>query len=101
MRYGLLGGRHHGVVGRDDDDGDIGNLRTAGTHGRERLMSRSVEECNPSSVLKFDVVCADMLCDASGLSGDDVGVAYVVEQRGLTMVYVSHDSDYRRAWNEI
>ena len=80
MGDGLLGGGHHAVVGGDDDDGDIGDLRTACTHGGEGFVSRGVEEGDAASVFEFDVVGTDVLCDAACLTGDDVGLADVVEQ---------------------
>ena len=36
--------RHHAVVGRDHEDRDVGRLRTTGTHGGERLVTRGVDE---------------------------------------------------------
>ena len=40
----LDGLRHDAVVGGDDEDRDVGHLRTTGTHGRERLVTRGVDE---------------------------------------------------------
>ena len=40
----LDGLRHHAVVGRDHEDRDVGDLRTTGTHGGERLVARGVDE---------------------------------------------------------
>ena len=36
--------RHDLVVGRDDEDDDVGHLGAAGAHGGERLVARRVEE---------------------------------------------------------
>ena len=36
--------RHHTVVRRDHQDRDVGGLRTTGTHGGERLVTRGVDE---------------------------------------------------------
>ncbi len=36
--------RHHAVVGRDDQDHDVGHLGTTSTHGGERLVTRGVDE---------------------------------------------------------
>ena len=80
MRYCLLGSRHHSVVGSDDDDGDIGHLSATGTHSGKRLMTRSIEECYLASVLKLNVVCTDVLSDTTSLAGDNVCLAYIVEQ---------------------
>ncbi len=44
-----------------------------------------------------DLVGADVLGDATGLAGDHVGVADLVEQLGLAVVDVAHDGDDRRA----
>ena len=89
----LLGLRHHVVVGSHDDDGYIGHLGTAGTHGGKRFVSRRVEEGNLSSVFQRDVVGTDVLRDAACLAGDDVRLADVVEQRRLTVVHVAHHGD--------
>lgn len=91
--YGLASGGHHAVVGRDDDDGNVGNLRSAGAHRGERFVSRGVEEGYLAPVGQRHVVRSDMLRYASGLAGYDVGVADMVEQRCLTVVYVAHHCD--------
>ena len=80
MGDSLLGGRHYRVVGSDDDDGDISNLSTAGTHGGERLVTWGVEEGDASSVAQLHVVCTDVLGDTTSLTCDDVGFAHIVEQ---------------------
>src|SRR6478736_5794113 len=36
--------RHDAVVGRDDQDRDVRHLRATGTHGREGLVTRGVDE---------------------------------------------------------
>ena len=46
---------------------------------------------------QLDVVGADVLGDAARLAGDDVGLADVVEQRGLAVVDVAHDGHDRGA----
>ena len=56
-------------------------------------VSRKVIARSPGRV---DVVGADVLRDAARLAGDDVGLADVVEQRGLAVVDVAHDGDHRR-----
>ena len=42
-----------------------------------------------------------MLRDSAGLSGDHVGIAYIVEQRGFAVVDVSHHGHYRRTRHEV
>jgi hypothetical protein len=41
---GLDGLRHHAVVGGHNDDGHVSDLRAAGAHGGERLVTWCVEE---------------------------------------------------------
>ena len=97
----LLGGGHDAVVGCDDDDGDVGDLCTTGTHGGECLVARCVEEGDAPSVGQCHVVCTDVLGDTACLTRDDIGLADVVKQRGLTVVDMTHDSDDRRAELEV
>src|SRR5205814_2068195 len=70
---------------------DVGDLRAARTHGRERFVARRVEERDVLPTRQRDVVGADVLRDTAGLTGDDVGLADVVEQRRLAVVDVAHD----------
>src|SRR5581483_6396217 len=96
----LDGLRHHPVVGGDDEHDDVGGLRAARPHGGERLVARRVDERDRAAVA-LDLVRADVLRDATGLAGDDVGVADVVEQLRLAVVDVTHDGDDRRTGLEV
>ncbi len=53
-------------------------------------MTRRVEE-GDGAAAHLNGVSADVLRDAAGLAGDDVGVSDVVEQGGLAVVNVTHD----------
>ena len=97
----LDGLRHHIVIGRNDDDRHVGHFRSASTHGRESLVARRIEERDTPPVVELHAVSADMLRDSAGLSGDHVGVAYIVEQRGLAVVDVSHHGHHRRTRHEV
>ena len=90
MGDSLLGSRHHGVIGCDDDDGDIGSLSTTGTHGGKRLMTWSIQEGYLATAVQSHTVSTDMLGNTTRLTGNHIGIADIVEQRGLTMVYVTH-----------
>ena len=92
--------RHDVVVGRNDDDGHVGDLGTARTHRREGLVTRRVEEGDLLTVEVYRVG-TDVLRDAAGLTLDDVRLADVVQKRGLTVVDVSHDRHDRRTRHEI
>ena len=96
--------RHHAVVGGDHEDREVRRLRTTGTHGGERLVTRGVEERDAALgalVLDLDLVGADVLGDAAGLAGDDVGRPDRVEQLRLAVVDVTHDGDDRGPGDEI
>ena len=96
--------RHHTVVGRNHQHGDVGRLRTTGTHGGERLVTRGVDEGDLALVtvdLGRDLVRTDGLGDATGLASDDVGLADRVQQLRLAMVDVTHDRDDRRTLREV
>ena len=87
---------HDAVVGGDDDDRDVGHLGAAGSHRRERLMARRVEEDDALAVVG-DLAGADVLGDAAPLAGRDLGRPDRVEQAGLAVVDVAHDGHDRRA----
>ena len=53
------------------------------------------------SVLKLNIISTDVLCNTTSLTCNNVGLADVVKQRCLTMVYVTHDSYNRSTWNHI
>src|SRR6185437_7159392 len=100
-----LGGlRLHAVVGRDDQDREVGGLRAAGPHGREGLVTRGVDEGDLALVavdLGLHLVGTDELGDAARLFRDDVGVPDRVEELGLAVVDVAHDGDHRRPRDQV
>ena len=100
MVDGLDGLRHDAVIGRHDDDRNVGDGGAAGAHGRKGFVARRVEERDLLAV-QLDAVGADMLGDAAGLALDDVGLADIVQQRGLAVVHVAHDGHDRRTRHEV
>ena len=91
---------HDAVVRGDDHDRDVGDLRAAGAHRRERLVARRVEE-HDAPVAAGHVAGADVLGDAAALAGRDRGRADGVEEARLAVVDVAHDRDDRRAIDEV
>ena len=99
-RFGVIDGferlRHDAVVGRDHQHHDVGDLRAAGAHARERFMAGRVDEHDLAAVL-LDVIRADVLRDAAGLAVGHVGGANGVQQRSLAVIDVAHDGNHGRA----
>lgn len=91
--------RHHAVVGCDDQDRNVGRLRTTGTHCREGGVAGRIDEGDLLTVL-LHLIGADMLGDATGFAGDYVGMTDGVEQRGLAVVDMAHDGNDGRARNQ-
>ena len=93
--------RHHVVVSGDDDDSDVGDLRTTSTHSGEGFVTWRIEEGDALTTLEADAVSTDMLGDTPCFASDDVGIAQAVEERRLTVVDVTHDGDDRRTADEV
>ncbi len=89
------------VIAGDDEDDDVGDVGAARAHRGEGLVARRVDEGDALAALQLDLIGADMLGDAAGLAGRDVGVAQRVEQRRLAVIDMAHDGDDRRARLEI
>ena len=64
-------------------------------------MARRIEERDDPVVPDLDVVCADVLRDASRLAGNDVGLADIIQQRRLAVVDMSHHCHHRRTRYEV
>ena len=61
---GLLGLRHHAVIGGHHQDGDVGDVGAAGAHLGERLVARRIDEGHGPAVL-LDAIGADVLGNAA------------------------------------
>ena len=97
---GLDGLGHDAVVGGYHQDRDIRHLGASGTHSGERLMAGRIQEGN-FPVADINPVGADMLGNAAGLSRGNIGVPDGVQQRGFTVVNVSHDHYHRRSGHQV
>ena len=89
--------RHHAVVGGDHEDHDVGHLGAAGAHLGEGGVAGRVDEGHRPAGADVHLIGADMLRDAAGLVGRDIGAAQRVQERGLAVVDVAHDGDHGRA----
>ena len=90
---------HYSVVSRNYKYCDIGCLRASRSHRGERLVSGSVKEGDILTVY-LNSVSTDMLSDSSCLAGGYARVSDSVKYRGLSVVNVSHYTDYRRSAHE-
>ena len=100
MVDGLDGLGHDAVVGGYHQDRDIRHLGASGAHSGERLMAGRIQEGN-FPVADINPVGADMLGNAAGLSRGNIGVPDGVQQRGFTVVNVSHDHYHRRSGHQV
>ena len=92
--------RHHPVVSRHHDNGDVGDLGPAGTHSGEGLVTRSIDKGNLAalvSLLQGHLVGTNVLGNTASFAFHHVGVANSVQQLGLAVVYVTHHGDHRRS----
>ena len=64
-------------------------------------MTRCIQEGHLTALGQGNVVCTDVLRDAPGFTRDYVGISDEVQQRGLSVVNVTHHGDNRRAWSQI
>ena len=100
MVDGFDGLRHDAVVGCHDQDRDIGRLGAAHTHGGEGFVAGGIQEGDLPAV-DLDHVCTDVLRDAAGFAGGDVGLADRIQQGCLAVVDVAHDADHRRSGHHV
>src|SRR5690606_6060680 len=100
-RLGVLDGldrlRHDAVVGRDDQDDDVGDVGAARPHRREGRVAWRVQEGDALTVAQPHLIGADVLGDAAGFARRHVGGAQGVQQAGLAVVDVAHDGHDRGA----
>ncbi len=96
-RLGVMDGfdrlRHDAVVGRHHQHHHVRDVGAARPHLGEGGVARRVDEGDLAAGAEHDLIGADMLGDAAGLAGGDVGRTQRVEQRGLAVVDVAHDGD--------
>ena len=90
----FLGLWHDAIVSRHHQNHDVGCLGTTGTHCGKRFVARGIEESDHAARC-FHVVSADMLRNATGFTGSNLGTTDVIQQRSFTMVNVTHDSHDR------
>ena len=96
----LDGLRHDTVVGSDDYDGDIRSLGAARTHCGKCCVTGGIKEGDVLAVNVY-AVCTDVLSNTARLSCGYVCISYLIEQRGLTVVDVTHNDNDGCALDEL
>ena len=96
----LNGLRHNAVVCRNHEHDHVGNLRTAGTHSGKCFVTRGIDERDLTAV-DIDHRSTDVLGNAASFLIGNTRRANRVEQRGLAVVDVTHDSDHRRTRQQV
>ena len=89
--------RHNTIVCCYYENCDICRACSTHTHCCERLMSRSIQECDLLSV-DFYNISTDVLCDTAGLTVDDICMTDCIQKGSFTVVNVTHNADYRRTF---
>ena len=85
--------RHHGIIGGYHQNYDVGGLGPSGAHRRKRLVPRGIQECDPSLLAGINFVCTHMLRNTPGFTLGYLGFSYMVQQRGFSVIDVTHDGD--------
>ncbi|CCJ95227.1 hypothetical protein BN131_2900 [Cronobacter malonaticus 681] len=88
--------RHHAVVRRNHQNHDVRCLRTTCTHRGKRGVARGIQE-GDHAVIGLHMVCTDVLGNATRFARRHFRGTDIVEQRGFTVVNVTHDGHNRRA----
>ncbi len=88
--------RHHAVVCRYHQNHDIRCLGAASTHRSKRGVTWGVQE-GDHPVVSFNVVSTDVLGNAARFARGYFRGTNVVQQRGFTVVNVTHDGHNRSA----
>ena len=99
MGNGLQRLWHESVICGNDDDGNICNIRAAGTHCGKGCVTWSVEKCNFMSVA-LDAVSANMLGDSTGFASGNASFADGIEKRCFAVINMAHERDDRGSRND-
>ena len=92
----LYGLGFYAVIGSDHQDRNIGRAGAAHTHGSKRFMAWRIQKCNFPVSDRYHI-SAYMLGNASGFFICHMGIADRVQKRSFTMVYMTHNTNYRRS----
>src|SRR3989338_9241 len=95
--------RFDSVFRAHDERSDVSHICAVNTDVTESFMSRGIKKCNVFLPAVFggvdDLIGVNMLGDASRLGSGHIGFSNVINERRLTVVYVSQDSHHW--WTDI
>ena len=87
---------HDAVVGSHHQNGNVGTHGAPGPHGGKGGVAGGIQEGD--EILPHPHgVCANVLGNPAGLTGNHIGFPDGVQQAGFAMVYVAHDHHHRAA----
>src|SRR5699024_1472190 len=91
---GLYCLRHNAVVSCNHQDCQVSGLRTTGTHGGKRLVTRGIQEGNDALAtidINLGLVRTNALGNAAGLASAFIRPTDGIQQTSFTVVNVTHD----------
>ena len=83
--------RHHTVIGSNYNNCNVSNFSPSSPHGCKCFMARCIKESNGFVIIKFYIICTNMLRYSSGLSCNNIGFPYVIQQRSFSVINMSHN----------
>ncbi|MCH8948906.1 MAG: hypothetical protein IIB87_00830 [Chloroflexi bacterium] len=96
MANRFLGLRHHSVIGRHHQHGDVGHIGAACPHFGECFVAGRIDKRNTAAFF-FDLVGADVLCNAAAFAAHHVDADDAIKQGGLAVIDVTEKRHHRRA----
>ena len=100
MVYGLYRLGHDTVIGCNYEYSYIRNVCASCSHGGKSLMSRGIKESYLLALVCY-LISTDMLSDTACLTVGNVSVSYLIKDRCLTVVNVTHNNYNRASWLEV
>jgi len=97
---GFDGLRLHAIIRSNDENDDIGDLCSAGSHGGKRLVTRRIQE-DKLTLRVIDEVSTNMLGDPACLTRSHIRFPDSVQKGCFSVVDMSHDRDDRRPAGEV
>ena len=98
---------HHAIIGGDHEHDEVGDICPARTHSAEGRVAGGIEKGDGFEAFLIlgmgylDGIGTDVLGDAAGFTGNNVGFTDGIEQGGFAVVHVAHHGDDWRARLEI